>query len=187
MAGPSLSEKVLLIEEALSRHRWPHAFGGALALAYYATPRATVDIDVNVFVPVARAAAVLAQLQALGAEAPTARERARIARDGQVRVRWGATPLDLFFSYDALHEACLARRRAMPFGDGDTIHVLDAESLVVFKALFDREKDWRDLEELVFAMGEALDRAFVRDWLERILGAADERYRRLEALFSRHP
>ena len=33
--------------------------GGALALAYYATPRATIDIDVNVFVSVARAEEVL--------------------------------------------------------------------------------------------------------------------------------
>ena len=29
----------------------PHAIGGALALAYYAEPRATIDIDLNVFVP----------------------------------------------------------------------------------------------------------------------------------------
>ena len=49
MATVSLSEKVLLIEEGLRQRRIPHAFGGALALAYYATPRATIDIDVNVF------------------------------------------------------------------------------------------------------------------------------------------
>ena len=55
VAGPSLPEKVLLLEEGFAGRGIPHAFGGALALAYYATPRATVDIDVNVFVPVARA------------------------------------------------------------------------------------------------------------------------------------
>jgi len=44
---PSLPEKVVAIDSALTG--LPHAFGGALALAYYAEPRATVDIDVNVF------------------------------------------------------------------------------------------------------------------------------------------
>ena len=28
-----------------------YAIGGALALGYYATPRATVDVDINIFVP----------------------------------------------------------------------------------------------------------------------------------------
>ena len=46
-----LDEKILAVERALARADVPHAFGGALALAYYATPRATVDIDLNVFVP----------------------------------------------------------------------------------------------------------------------------------------
>jgi hypothetical protein len=49
----SLPEKVVAIDRALDDV--PHAFGGALALAYYAEPRATVDIDLNVFVPVADA------------------------------------------------------------------------------------------------------------------------------------
>src|SRR5262249_14713784 len=43
----SLPERILAIDRALVAV--PHAFGGALALAYYAEPRATVDIDLNVF------------------------------------------------------------------------------------------------------------------------------------------
>lgn len=186
MAGPSLSEKVLLLEEGLARHRIPHAFGGALALAYYATPRATVDIDVNVFVSVARADEVLGLLATLGAAAPSREERARLEHDEQVRVHWDASPVDVFFAYDALHESCLERRRRVPFGEGDWIHVLAAEDLLLFKALFDREKDWRDLEELVFAMAEELDAAYATAWLERIVGADDARYRRLRELLERH-
>ena len=50
-------------------------FGGALALAYYAEPRGTLDVDVNVFVPLDRTGPVLALLDAsLGfvPEAPVA-------------------------------------------------------------------------------------------------------------------
>jgi hypothetical protein len=178
---PSLSEKVLLIESTLQNARIPHAFGGAIALAYYATPRATIDIDVNVFVESDRAVDVLAALGRLGAAEPTEAEATRLRRDGQARIRWGSTPIDLFFSYDAFHDACMERRRVFPFGTGESIHVLAAEDLVVFKAIFDRAKDWRDIGELVFAMGDELETESILDWLERIVGRDDDRYRRCEA------
>lgn len=183
----SLSEKLLLIEEELARRRIPHAFGGAIALAYYATPRATIDLDVNVFTRVDDADAVLDLLRQLGADPIDESERARLARDGQARVRWGPTPVDLFFSYDTFHDRCCERRQQVPFGDGDRIHVLSAEDLVVFKAIFDRAKDWRDIDELLFAMGDAFDADYARDWLERIVGRDDERWARLAEALARHP
>jgi hypothetical protein len=179
VATASLSEKVLRIEEGLRQRRIPHAFGGAIALAYYGTPRATIDIDVNVFVSVKRAGDVLGLLEVLGADPPSPGERAQLDRDEQVRVHWDRTPVDLFFSYDTLHESCLERRRRMPFGDHDAIHVLAAEDLLVFKVLFDRDKDWRDIAELVYALGDELDAAYAKDWLERILGSEESRYGRL--------
>jgi len=185
VASLSLSEKVLAIEEGLRQRRLPHAFGGALALAYYGTPRATIDIDVNVFVGVDRADEVLGLFEALGAERLDKKERERLRRDEQVRIHWEGTPVDLFFSYDALHASCLERRRRMPFGGADAIHVLSAEDLLVFKVLFDRDKDWRDLEELIYAQADELDAAYARGWLERILGK-DPRLHRLGELLERH-
>lgn len=185
MAAPSLSEKLLLIEEGFRERRIPHAFGGAIALAYYATPRATIDLDVNVFVAVTRADEVLGLLETLGAEPLGDAERARLQREEQVRVHWDATPVDLFFSYDALHQSCFERRQRMPFGEGDWIHVLAAEDLLLFKSLFDRDKDWRDLEELVYAMGDELDGAYARNWMRRIVGEGDPRYQRLAELLDR--
>jgi hypothetical protein len=186
VASLSLSEKVLAIEEGFRQRRIPHAFGGALALAYYGTPRATIDIDVNVFVGVDRADEVLGLFEALGAQRLDKKERERLRRDEQVRVHWDRTPIDLFFSYDALHASCLERRRRMPFGEGDWIHVLSAEDLLIFKALFDRDKDWRDLEELVYAQVDELDSDYARGWLARIVGEKDPRYRRLCEVLDRH-
>ena len=186
MSQPSLSEKLLLLEEELGRSKVPHAFGGAIALAYYATPRATVDLDLNVFTAVEHAAAVLEVLERLGASPLEDTERARLARDGQTRARWDVTPIDLFFSYDAFHDSCAERRRVVPFGERDRIHILSAEDLVVFKAIFDRAKDWRDIDELLFAMGEAFDADYARDWLDRIVGAGDERYRKLAEAIDRY-
>jgi hypothetical protein len=174
---------VIALARALDAARVPHAFGGALALAYYAVPRATHDIDVNVFVPAARAGPVLATLAGLGVPAGDAAPR-EIAERGQTRLHWDGTPLDLFFSYDALHESAMRRRRQVPFGDDASLEVLAAEDLAVFKALFDRPKDWTDLRELLFAQGDAFDADYALRWLGRILAPDDERLRRFEELVS---
>ena len=58
---------MLAIDAALAKI--PHAFGGALALAYYAEPRATIDIDLNLFIPTNRFLEVTGPLSG---SAPTA-------------------------------------------------------------------------------------------------------------------
>jgi hypothetical protein len=181
---PLLDEKVLGLEAALSQAGIPHAFGGALALAYYATPRGTVDIDLNVFLAIEEAERVFAVLSPLGVETGAAAERAELRDRGQVRVHWDATPIDLFFSYDPLHESCMERTRSVPFGEGAAIPILSAEDLVVFKAIFDRPKDWRDISETLFSLGGEFDAAYAQRWLRRILAAADPRLQRFEDLLS---
>jgi hypothetical protein len=174
VSTPLLDEKVIILARTLDAEAVPHAFGGALALAYYATPRGTVDIDVNVFVPGDEAERVLEALARVGVRRAPDDVR-RIRRDGQVRVRWGHTPIDLFFSYDPLHERCLARRRSVPFGGDDAIWILSAEDLAIFKVIFDREKDRTDLEEMLFALGPDFDADYALSWLDRILEEDDAR------------
>ena len=174
-------EKIVAIERALVESGVPHAFGGANTLAYYATPRATAHIDLNVFVPASQAARVLSVLASIGVSAGEARHIEAIDRDGQVRVFWEKTPIDVFFSYDALHDSSMQRRRSVDFG-GEQIHILSAEDLIVYKAVFDREKDWRDIAEMLFACDDPFDFGYVRGWLRRILPERDPRFDRLERL-----
>lgn len=184
MNGPLLDEKILAAARTLDAQQIPHAFGGALALAYYATPRGTQDIDINVFVATSEADRVLDLLGPLGVQPGTDGERARLERDGQIRVYWGPTPLDLFFSYDPLHESCLARKRTVPFGGDDRIDILSAEDLVIFKVLFDRAKDWTDLAEVLYAQGGDFDARYTLEWLRRIVEGADARLARFEQLLA---
>ena len=67
MTARTLPERIVALEGALAVV--PHAFGGALALAYYAEPRATIDIDLNVFVPADRFPEVAGPLLELGVAA----------------------------------------------------------------------------------------------------------------------
>ena len=177
-----LDEKVIEIGRALTAARVPHAFGGAIALAYYATPRGTHDIDVNVFVPASRATGVLELLAGLGAESVNAEQLSRLEQQGQLRIRWGHTPLDLFFSYDPFHDECLRNKRHVPFGSDAEIDVLGPEDLLVFKVLFDRPKDWSDVAEMIYALGAQLDVGYASDWLRRILAPDDPRLARFVEL-----
>ena len=178
----ALDEKVAALERTFDAAEIPHAFGGAIALAYYATPRGTHDVDINLFVPASELGRVLGALAPLGVGPPGEAARSQSERDGQLRVRWDRTPLDLFFSYDALHDACRERRRRVGFA-GEQITILSAEDLAIFKVLFAREKDWTDLRELLFAQGERFDRDYALGWLERILAPTDERLTRFRSLF----
>lgn len=182
-----LDEKILAVHAAFDAARVPHAFGGALALAYYATPRGTQDIDVNVFVTASEAARVLAALSPLGVATGGERERKQIRERGQARLHWERTPLDLFFSYDALHGSCLERARTVPFGAGAAIPILAAEDLVIFKVLFDRPKDWTDVAEVLYARGPEFDASYTLEWLRRILAERDARLQRIESLLRSPP
>ena len=46
-----LSSRIVAVHEMLDSMRVPHQFGGAIALAWYRSPRATTDIDLNVTLP----------------------------------------------------------------------------------------------------------------------------------------
>lgn len=171
MSEPSLPEKVVAIHQQMTLAKTPHAFGGALALAYYAEPRATIDVDLNLFVSPSSYPAVERALAKIGVGDGV--EPEIVERDGQCRLRWGDTPIDLFFAYDELHDAMRGATRNEPFGD-TRIPILAPEHLLVCKAIFDRPKDWLDIEQMLVCV-EELDIAEVRAWLDRIVRADDPR------------
>ena len=177
----TLGERIRTLHAAFKQHDVPHAFGGAIALAYATEePRGTRDIDVNVFLPAAQAAAVLALLPS-GIDQPAGTAET-LARDGQIRLFWDDTPIDLFLDYAPIHEDAARHRRNVPF-EGVTIPVLGPVELAVFKAMFNRLRDWGDLEEM--AKAGMLDFDAVRDALTEMVDADDERLTRLSDVAAR--
>ncbi len=177
-------EKALAIARALDHGRIPHAFGGAIALAFAAEPRGTIDVDLNLFVSVARADEVLSILRGLGVLVDEPGLRERLARDEQIRLRWTGTWIDLFFAYSPLHDACNERARTVSVL-GQPIRVLSPEDLAVFKVLFDRPKDWVDLEAVVLTCGERFDSRYVERWVSSVVGPDDLRAAKLRALLEK--
>jgi hypothetical protein len=176
-----LASRILAVHEMLASLGVPHQFGGAIALAWYRSPRATTDIDLNLTVAPKDAAPVLGALEHLGVRI-SASDRNAITRDGQVRLDWEGAYLDLFFATLELHEEMAQRSRAVRFGRAK-IPILCPEHLIVCKATFDRPKDWVDIEEMV-SWGTKIDNPIVLGWIEKILGVESEQYTRLSAMLT---
>lgn len=174
----TLVERIVALHHALAAADVPHAFGGALALAWCTErARGTIDIDINLFVDSDGFSAVEQALPdgvVVGDQ-----DRAAIAADGQVRLWWEATPVDVFCNTTPFHEAASRRVRIEPFG-GAHVPFLACRDLAVFKAFFNRTKDWADLEEM-HAAG-TLDLSAVLGTIAEYLGGGDHRIERLRAL-----
>ncbi|MEO8091666.1 MAG: nucleotidyl transferase AbiEii/AbiGii toxin family protein [bacterium] len=172
----TLAERLLAIHASLGDGGVEHAFGGAIALAYWTLePRGTRDIDVNVFTRQEECERVLAALPSGITFDRAAIER--IKRDGQSRLWWEDTPVDLFFSYLPLHDEAARHRREVPF-EGTLIPVLGPVELAVFKAMLDRTRDWADIEAMLAA--KTLDPDALRDHLTHLAGDDDPRLGRLD-------
>ncbi len=129
------------------------------------------------FVDTSRTAEVLAALPRGVAWTPD--DRARIERDGQVRLWWGTAPVDLFVNTTEFHAQLALRARVEQF-EGDAVPFLSCSDLAVFQAFFNRTRDWADLEEMAAAGTLDVDR--VVGTLVRYLGPSDERIARLQQL-----
>ena len=179
----TLPEMVVAIEASLRDADIPHAFGGALALAYHIIePRGTRDIDVNLFVSEQEARDTLEVLPA-GVQWDE-KDLQQIERDGQVRLFWEDIPIDLFFATHPFHFRAGEHAQRVPF-PGTTMPVLGATELTVFKAFFDRTRDWADIEAMIDA--GTVDIHAALGWLVDLLGADDHRVDRLRRLLDRKP
>ena len=172
-----VADRMLAVHDALRAAGLPHAIGGAIALGYCTLEaRATQDVDVNVFVTPSRTREVLAALP--DGVRVTARDLEIAERDGQVRLLWDATPIDVFFSVLPFHDEVERNIRHVAFGDR-TIPVLDCTGLAVFKAMFARPRDWVDIEAMVEARSLDVDEAM--RWVREMIGD-DPRVQRLAEL-----
>lgn len=100
-------------------------------------------------------------------------------REGQTRVWWEDTPIDLFLDIHSFHEEVARGVRQVPFADR-TIPVLGCTGLAVFKALFDRTKDWADIEAMV--EGGTMSSAEALVWLRRMVGPEHPATQRMASL-----
>jgi len=178
-----LVEKLLAIHGALRACALPHAFGGAIALAYCVQePRGTRDLDVNIFVDAAKAENVLAALP-VGVRVDID-DVEKVVRDGQTRLFWDGVPVDVFLNNMPLHEE-IANGVVWVDMQGTQIPVLDCASLVIFKSFFARTKDWADIEEVALAAPKEV--ATATETVVALVGEDDPSSQRLAEISAANP
>ncbi|MGH2608370.1 MAG: hypothetical protein ACRDHF_04710 [Tepidiformaceae bacterium] len=178
--------QLISVVEVLEREAVPYAVGGAVALGYWSPGRGTEDIDFNIFLPASRAPEIFALLTTLGVTVPQD-ATATVNREDQIRTKWGAIYVGLFFAYDEVHEECRRRAVRVEFGTAPTstwMWALCAEHCVFFKVLFNRPKDWLDIERVLRFAPSAFDVEYTVHWLERALGPEDRALQRFRDLWA---
>lgn len=169
---PDLPGKVVKLHQALDRADIPHAFGGAIAVGYYREPRATIDIDVCIFVQPADRKKVLDSLATLFPLPDRDALGEDISGREQGQAKWGRTKIDLFFSFLDFHESVAARTRIEDY-EGTAIPILSAEDIIIFKVIYGRAQDWADIEAVFELRGEELDLEYMTDWIRKLVGDKD--------------
>lgn len=178
-AEPPWGEKVAILSAELERCAAPYAFGGAIALNYHREPRSTLDIDINIFLPPERQNEILNALATAYEMSDRVRVEEQLRTDGQARTLWGDTYVDLFFANTDFHESMASRLEVQPFGQ-ITIPVLSIEDLLICKAIFDRPKDWLDIEAVAQTERSRLDYDYIHRWLSEFWLSDDPRHARLD-------
>jgi hypothetical protein len=162
-----------------------YAIGGALAYGLWGVPRATIDVDINIFGAQEELSNVFDALTELGIVID--REQASIAagRRGQFNAQFGMFRIDVFTpSIEFCREA--ERTRVRQTIDDQSVWFLSAESIAVFKLLFFRTKDIVDLQRLVAVQQQRLDCGYIRRHLVEMMGEDDERVVRWDKLLADH-
>ena len=172
------------VADALERHELPYAIGGAIALGFYAPPRATVDVDVNVFVaPAEGLDRVLAALREGGFEPATSDEQLRrlATEEAQFRGTIRGLRVDVFLPAIPFYAQLEERTREVLLLQRP-IWILGPEDLAVLKLLFFRRKDLADVEAMLRDQGASFDRAYVRRTLVELVGESDTRLKALDEI-----
>lgn len=145
----TLVDKIIALHKALDQAGIQHAFGGALALAWCTQrARGTIGIDLNIFLAPENAEEALATLPS-GAKW-SKRTLKTIMKEGQVRIHWDTTPIDLFLNTLDLHDQ-MARRISWEEFAGESVPFLTCQDIAILKVFFNRTKDWADIEAMVEA------------------------------------
>ena len=166
-------EALVDLTQVLARHGIGYMVIGGLAAAVWGEPRTTLDVDVTVWVPDARIAALIEKLaerfDVLVSDPTGFIARTRVL---PMRTRAGIR-IDLIFGLLSFEEAAIRRAVDVSVG-GTTVRFCSPEDLILHKIISTRERDLADARAVVVRRLASLD-----------LGYLEPRIRELASLLER--
>lgn len=166
--------------EALESASIECAIGGALALGIWGVPRATLDVDLNLFVEHVEIPRAVVVLRSIGLEVEVEVARSAAESEGWFSGKLLGYRIDVFVPSIPFAEEARRTRQHVAL-EGRRVPFLSMEALAVFEMLFFRAKDLVDLERLL-AVAPELDRDYVRRALVDMMGEEDVRIGRWDEL-----
>jgi hypothetical protein len=151
---------LLELADTLENFGVPYMVIGGLAAAVWGEPRATLDIDVTVWVPDPGIPSLLTMLAArfdvLVAEPAAFAARTRVV---PLRTRDGVR-VDLILGLLSFEEEAIRRARPVPVA-GRAIRFCTPEDLILHKIISSRERDLADARAVALRRGASLDLAYL--------------------------
>jgi hypothetical protein len=160
--------------ERLDAERLEYMLTGSFALAYYATPRMTRDIDIVVAVGVGSVSRLVgAFARDFYVDADDARDAVKSERMFNIMHLESGIKVDFIIrKSEEYRQVEFARRRHVRFGGTETC-IVSREDLILSKLLWGldshSELQRRDAQSL---MDDSVDLGYLRDWAAR-LGVSD--------------
>ncbi|MBI2376474.1 MAG: hypothetical protein HYV07_20940 [Deltaproteobacteria bacterium] len=170
----------LELGRALEDAGFDYAVGGALALGYWAVPRATLDIDVGVDADPLRIWDLIETMRRAGCELDPSKAF-EAAQRGDFGARKDGVRIDVFLPNLELARAALERRVQIELS-GRKLWIVSAEDLALLKLMFGRTKDFADLERLFALRADSLDFDYLTRGVEDMFPVGDVRRVKFEEL-----
>ncbi|HKU38343.1 MAG TPA: hypothetical protein VJR89_09350, partial [Polyangiales bacterium] len=157
-----------------------------IALSAWSEPRATTDVDLNLWVDDVQLPAAVSLLRAAGVAIELADAERGARERGMFAAPHGSYRVDVFVPSVPFYDEALGQRVRVRLAQRQT-WVLSPESLAVFKMLFFRPKDLVDLARLIEVRRPPIDASYVRRWLVDMVGADDARIAKWDELTRSSP
>ncbi|HXF84839.1 MAG TPA: hypothetical protein VNK49_05560 [Anaerolineales bacterium] len=161
-----LVDSVIAFQDLMRREGVPVMAIGGIAVAVWGEPRLTRDVDLKILLhreDRARLLQLLRGFTPLQNDPDESFRRFGLAFfQDAAGIRMDVMLADTIFDETALKRAC-----KVEFSPGKTIWVCTAEDLIIYKMLSTRLRDRSDAESVVRRQGDALDDAYIEDWLRQ--------------------
>jgi len=170
---------VRLVTGALQKVGIDYMIGGALALWAWGEPRATLDLDLLVSVPLEAVPRLSEELKARDMLLPPdiildalIEERSDVPLSANHIFSGFKADLYILFSSDDFGQMAFSRRKLVDLGPQlGTLYVHSPEDLIVYKLWYYRlsrqTKHPRDIYAILMAQGDQIDLDYIQEWVDR--------------------
>ncbi len=167
MAGASLKQELFSVIHCLTKLKIDYAIIGGIALAIWAKPRTTYDIDLLTSITKENVDLYLKLLKAhfiVPQEKPIEFKYITFLR---MLTKKGVTVIDLIFADDLYKKNALLRKVQLEVGNRK-MNFISPEDLIIFKILSGREQDRLDIKDIFEHQRNSLNLKYLKEWFKKL-------------------